>query len=217
MRVEWLYKNNTDRVILFFNGWGMDATAVAHLQAEEDVLSFCDYRSWDFVCPDLSAYRHCAVVAWSMGVWAASRIVASLKVLPEISIALNGTTRPVDNRFGIPVKVYELTEKGMNEKGREKFFSRMFDCSEEKERFARQKPNRLLSEVCEELSFIRKESQSHTSDVIWNKCYLSEKDLIFPIENQKNWCRVQEIPVVSLPGGHYPFYCFNSWREIIEG
>ena len=50
----------------------------------------------------------------------------------------------------------------------------------------------------------------------WDKSYISEKDSVFPAQNQLNWCKKEGIPAVSLPGGHYPFYRFRSWREILE-
>ena len=125
MRIEWLNKKGSDRVIVFFHGWGMDAAGVSHLQMEDDVLMCYDYRSLDFAFPDLGYYRCIYVVAWSMGVWAADRVISRLEMKPERCVALNGTTRPVDDEYGIPVKIYELTEKGMNERGREKFFLRM--------------------------------------------------------------------------------------------
>ena len=45
MRIEWLNKKGSDRVIVFFHGWGMDAAGVSHLQMEDDVLMCYDYRS----------------------------------------------------------------------------------------------------------------------------------------------------------------------------
>ena len=113
MRIEWLNKKGSDRVIVFFHGWGMDAAGVSHLQIEDDVLMCYDYRSLDFAFPDLGYYRCIYVVAWSMGVWAADRVISRLEMKPERCVALNGTTRPVDDEYGIPVKIYELTEKGM--------------------------------------------------------------------------------------------------------
>ena len=62
---------------------------------------------------------------------------------PERCVALNGTTRPVDDEYGIPVKIYELTEKGMNERGREKFFLRMLDGADEMPEIQRTK-NRIV-------------------------------------------------------------------------
>ena len=131
MRIEWLNKKGSGRVIVFFHGWGMDAAGVSHLQMEDDVLMCYDYRSLDFDFPDLGHYRCIYVVAWSMGVWAADRVISRLEMKPERCVALNGTTRPVDDEYGIPVKIYELTEKGMNERGREKFFLRMLDGADE--------------------------------------------------------------------------------------
>lgn len=215
MRIEWLNKKGSDRVIFFFNGWGMDAAAVSHLQMEDDVLMCCDYRSLDFNFPDLGHYRHVYVIAWSMGVWAADRVIPGVGIKPELCVALNGTTSPVDDEYGIPVKMYELTEKGMNARGREKFLLRMFAGSDECRRFDGQKPGRGIEEVCEELSRIREMCTGIKGNVIWDKSYISEKDLIFPVQNQLNWCRREKIPVVSLPGGHYPFYRFQSWREIL--
>lgn len=215
MRIEWLNKKDTDRVVVFFNGWGMDAAGVSHLSTEDDVLMCCDYRSLDFDFPDLKHYRYMDVVAWSMGVWAADRVISRLDMKPERCVALNGTTSPVDDEYGIPTKMYELTEKGMNERGREKFFLRMLDGSEECRKFNGQKPNRGIGEVCEELGCIRRMCTGAKGGLKWDTCYISEKDLIFPVRNQVNWCRREEIPVVSLPGGHYPFYRFRNWREIL--
>lgn len=51
MRIEWLNKKGSGRVIVFFHGWGMDAAGVSHLQMEDDVLMCYDYRSLDFAFP----------------------------------------------------------------------------------------------------------------------------------------------------------------------
>lgn len=111
MRIEWLNKKGSGRVIVFFHGWGMDAAGVSHLQMEDDVLMCYDYRSLDFDFPDLGHYRCIYVVAWSMGVWAADRVISRLEMKPERCVALNGTTRPVDDEYGIPVKFMSLQKK----------------------------------------------------------------------------------------------------------
>lgn len=216
MRIEWLAKKNTGCAILFFNGWGMDRNAVSHLKIEDDVVMCYDYRSWDLDLSELKRYRKKILIAWSMGVWAANRILPYTEICPDVSIALNGTARPVDDRYGIPVKAYDLTEKGMSERGQEKFFLRMFDRSEDRLKFSRQRPERDLQGVCEELSFIRRESVSVGGNLHWDRCYLSEKDMIFPAANQRSWCLSQKIPIYSLTGGHYPFYHFSSWKEIAQ-
>lgn len=216
MRIEWLNKNNTDRVVVFFNGWGMDAQVVRHLKADCDVLVCYDYRELRESFPDIRKYKEIYVIAWSMGVWAAAQVLPPLNYPVKKYIALNGTERPVDDCFGIPVKVYELTEKGMNERGREKFFMRMLDTPEEKECFNAARPLRRLEEQCEELCKIHKQSLEAQQILPWNKVYISEKDVIFPVENQCNWWTQRGMAIDLLPGNHYPFCHFSSWREIYD-
>ncbi len=215
MRIEWLIKKGAGRVIVFFNGWGMDAAAVSHLETNADVVMFYDYRSLSYDnLPDLEDYREIYVVAWSMGVWAASCLVPHLKMQPRLVVALNGTERPVDDQYGIPVKIYRLTEKGMDARGREKFFSRMVVTDEDRQFLKGHLPSRELREQCEELVLIEKQSQGCEKRCHWDKVYVSEKDVIFPPGNQLNWWK-EKAPVVLLAGGHYPFTSFKSWEDIL--
>ena len=221
MRIEWLNKTGTDQVILFFNGWGMDAAAVSHLKKESDLLMLNDYRECQGIgFPGLQEYRDIVVVAWSMGVWAAGQVLSQLPFKPSVCVALNGTGYPVDDHYGIPAKIYELTEKGMNHKGREKFFQRMLTGEEEWIRFATNRPSRELSEQCEELGCIRRESVGSSGSAnlfCWDKAYISEKDIIVPEKHQWKYWKEKVVKIISLEGGHYPFYHFRSWQEIIEG
>lgn len=215
MRIEWLIKKGAGQVVVFFNGWGMDASAVSHLKSNADVVMFYDYRnlSCDNL-PDLKEYGEVYVVAWSMGVWAASCVVPYFPVRPRLSVALNGTERPVDDLYGIPVKIYRLTEKGMNERGREKFFSRMVTTDEERQILKERLPGRLIGEQCEELVLIEKQCRGYEKHHTWDNVYVSEKDVIFPVENQLNWWK-GKAPVLRLAGGHYPFTDFEKWEQIL--
>lgn len=215
MRIEWLNKKGNDRVIIFFNGWGMDGTIVSQLPASSDVVMFYDYRTLDGCSyPDLQNYGEIYLVAWSMGVWAASCVIPALKIRPCLSIAFNGTERPVDDQYGIPAKIYELTEKGMSERGREKFFARIFPTEAEKAFLMAHMPVRGLQDQCEELCLIHKCSQMCKNKHVWDKAYISEKDVIFPVANQLNWWQ-DKTQVIQIPGGHYPFLQFKNWEEVV--
>lgn len=217
MRTEWLIKKGNRRLVLFFNGWGMDAQAVAHLGGACDVWMAYDYRVLESVdLPDVRAYGEVCVVAWSMGVWAAANVVPQLPVAPGRAVALNGTEHPVDDRWGIPERVYRLTERGMNAAGREKFVGRMLADAAEAERFAESKPARSLEEVCGELTAIREQSAVRREEMKWHKAYVSEQDVIFPAASQRAWWQGRAERVCGLAGGHYPFYRFGSWDEIID-
>lgn len=216
MRTDWVQRKGEGVVLIFFNGWGMDCRAVSHLQTDADLLVCSDYRSLETEggIPDFSTYHTVYVVAWSMGVWAAANVLPVWGVKPDRLVALNGTERPVDDSYGIPVRVYELTEKGMTEQGREKFFARMLAERNEAALFSVNKPRRILTEQIEELYLIHKLSSEHKKCIKWDKIYISEKDLIFPPENQRRWWE-GKAQTVSLGGGHYPFYRFADWKEIL--
>lgn len=217
MRTEWLIKKGNRRLVLFFNGWGMDARAVAHLKGACDVWMAFDYRELgDVVLPDVREYGEIYVVAWSMGVWAAANVMPRLAVAPVAAIALNGTEHPVDDRWGIPERIYRLTERGMSAEGREKFVGRMLADAAEAERFAGSQSQRSLESVCGELSLIREQSAVMRHEMKWNKAYISEGDVIFPVANQQAWWQGRAEQVCGLAGGHYPFYRFESWEEITD-
>ena len=51
----------------------------------------------------------------------------------------------------------------------------------------------------------------------FDKVIISEKDRIIPTKMQKNyWTNCVVESVVSLDSGHYPFFNYNSWQEIIS-
>lgn len=217
MRIEWICKKNAGRVVLFFNGWGMDGRCIAHLSSESDVVNVYDYRELAGTCPFRQEdYQEIRLVAWSMGVWAAANVLPRWNLRPQSCVALNGTEHPVDDYCGIPVKIYELTEKGMDERGREKFFSRMLADPDQRMRFLENRPQRELAEQCEELGCIRRQAAGLQNSIRWDRIYISEKDVIFPVANQQNaWAGRAGIQL--LKGGHYPFYEFRNWEEIIFG
>ncbi len=217
MRIEWLNRENTDRVIVFFNGWGMDSRTVQHLKGEYDILEINDYRQLNTeILPELTSYREVNVVAWSMGVWGAANILPVWGIACTRLIALNGTEHPVNDSWGIPDKIYQLTEKGMNAAGREKFIRRMFADEEERKRFSANKPQREVEEVGEELTAIRLQANELQNSLTWDKVYISSGDVIFSPTNQLAWWDNRAKKIVILDGGHYPFYHFENWAQIWE-
>ena len=95
--------------LLFFAGWGMDETPFMHnLPPNKDLIICYDYRSLDFDSTLLSTYDGIYVVAWSMGVWAASQVLPDSNLPLKQSIAINGTPFPIDDMRGIPLKVHSI-------------------------------------------------------------------------------------------------------------
>lgn len=216
MAMTWLRREGGREAVLFFNGWGMDGRVAMHMAGDADVAEVHDYRDLRRMeAPDLRGYEAVSVVAWSMGVWAAGVLVERWGVAPRLAVAVNGTGRPVDDLYGIPPRVYALTERGMDERGREKFFRRMLASPEEAEWFAGRRPRRALEEQVEELRLIREQAAAATGNMRWDAALVSEGDAIFPPANQRRWwegrCRV-----AALPGGHYPFRELDNWNTILR-
>ena len=110
MRIEWLVKNNTDQVVVFFNGWGMDKRSFPRLEGEMDKIVCWDYRTLNTdSTPSFIGYKKINVVAWSMGVWAAANILPEWGIQLGHLVAFNGSDFPLEICWGIPSPVYLLT------------------------------------------------------------------------------------------------------------
>ena len=211
MRYKWLSKTSSNNVIIFFNGWGMDENVVRHLDREGyDVLMFYDYNTLDtdFDFDLLNVYSKINIVAWSMGVMVATLISPLARYLESLSydgliVAINGTLKPINEEFGIHPKIYDLTIKGFNEKGRDKFIKSMFEEDAEIACF------RDLNEQQSELVALKKYCSNEKFE--YNKILISDNDRIIPTKSQVAFWGIEP----NLKGGHCPFLQFKKWGELL--
>lgn len=83
MKQHFIIKNNQKHLLLFFAGWGMDETPFLQIRpTNKDWLICYDYRSLEFDAIILQEYSEITLIAWSMGVWAASQIMKQYPSLP---------------------------------------------------------------------------------------------------------------------------------------
>ena len=203
MKYKWLNKNNNSKLILFFNGWGMDECVVKHLRAEDyDVLMFYDYNSLetDFNFKTINSYQTKHLIAWSMGVMIASLFDSDY----TSKTAINGTLKPIDDKFGIPTKIYKLTLKGFSPKGAERFIRNMF--SEECELPV---PTRDFENQKSELVALTRYKSK--DDFKYDKVILSSEDKIIPTKNQIAFWGIEP----NIESGHSPFNHFIKWSELL--
>ena len=203
MRYKWLNKKNHSKIILFFNGWGMDESVVSHLKTEDyDVLVFYDYNNLntDFDFVSLNTYTEKYLVAWSMGVM----IATLFDIQYNFKTAINGTLKPIDDKYGIPTKIYDLTLKGFSQKGAERFIKNMYkeDCK--------------YPEITREFDNQKSELQALTGynanlDFSYDRVIISSDDKIIPTKNQITFWRKEP----NLDSGHAPFNHFNSWGDLL--
>lgn len=149
--------------------------------------------------------------------------------LPKFTkkLAINGTPFPVDDEFGIPQKPFLLTLRHAKTGLEGKFYQNIFDKSEEFERYQTTPVERSIENREEELKTlyakIKTEILKQVQDgkfsnkfndalAYYDKALVSSNDKIIPTKNQLNfWGDKAEI----LISGHFPYYNFTSWNEIL--
>lgn len=213
-----LNRANNKNLIVFFAGWSFDENPFLHLFCgDSDVLFVYDYN--DFSVPDclqdLNKYSKKTLIAWSMGVFV-SYMLRDLFTGFDCKIAINGTVTPVDNEFGIPVKMFELTLKHASSGLEGKFYQNVFKTDEEFSKYLENPVKRSIDNRVSELENLY--SKIKANDGMYEKFYdyalVSEYDKIIPPANQKNSHSKNGVPVINLQFGHSPFYNFKSWDEI---
>lgn len=217
MKSLWLNKKDNDNLIVFFNGWAMNETAISHLECKNnDVLMFYDYRTLEVDCDienfDFSQYENKFLVSWSMGVYMSNLFYDELKYFNK-KVAVNGTFFPINNDYAIPEKIYDLTLNNFNETSCKKFLRRMFVNKEMNFNF-----DRTTQELKDELIKIKQYAEQPLRQTLkYDKAVISLNDKIIPAKNQTNfWTKQKGVDVININGGHCPFYDFQSWDELIK-
>ena len=112
MKQLFLKKEGNPRLLLFFSGWGADDHLFDRPVAEGYDYMLCfDYRNMDFDFTLLDGYREIRLLAWSMGVWAAGRVLAGHDEYSfSLKLAVNGTPYPIHEigRASCRERVYVL-------------------------------------------------------------------------------------------------------------
>ncbi len=113
---KYLINNNSDKLLIFFTGWGCDEYEFEHLESESDVLLLYDYTDLilDF---DFSKYKHFDLIAFSAGVFASSIIKFDFKI--DRRAAISGNPYLFDEKFGLSKEIqdilYNITEKNADD------------------------------------------------------------------------------------------------------
>lgn len=223
MKTSWIRKEGAEELLLFFNGWGMDARIGVHLFGESlpelthDLLVCHDYRTVEpepKVMEEISRYNHITIVAWSFGVW-----VVQQTTLPPVTkaIAINGTLYPVNAAKGISPEVFQATLSTWSEENRHRFNRRMCGSSEVLGLFSSMSPDRTAADQQEELALLKEHVQaSGTTSAAWSydHAIIGGRDLVFPAQQQYlAWKGVPQTVISDMP--HFPFLHFRTLQEVI--
>ena len=121
--------NDSNRLIAIFAGWAIDPTIFESLSKRGfDIVVFYDYRGSEDEMKSLfenitSTYKDISVIAWSFGVAIANSLLNSNV---STAIAVNGTSRTVDNHRGIPRHIYSITLRSLSPSNLQKFYHAVF-------------------------------------------------------------------------------------------
>lgn len=207
--------NQSDELILLFNGWGMDEKPFAPLKSCCDILFVHDYTNlfFDFEF-DFLKYKKITLLCFSAGVYMAG---ALKNILPEcdLKIAINGTLATFNHNKGMPKEICEELENISMDNVFE-FRNKLIEDEKHLELFNKYQPARDLENSISEFYALKKHfSDFGEIEFAYDKVIISEDDKIMPCQNQlrawgdhKNTCQ--------LSGGHFLFYKFSDIDEIIN-
>lgn len=212
MKSKFIKRNQSNRLILLFAGWGMDWRPFAELDHPGyDILVVWDYRELSYNWRPLLKYDEICLIAWSMGVFAASVTIHEIEPRITMRVAVNGTLIPIDDTRGIPPAIWRGTLNALSPATWRKFKRRMCVSAEQYEQFSEVAPRRSLDELKEELIALETHTMFHVRQITdWDLAIISRHDGIFPASNQRRaWVGVA--PTRVLDAGHLP-----DFNEIIN-
>ncbi|HIS36796.1 TPA: DUF452 family protein [Candidatus Scatousia excrementigallinarum] len=216
MQYNWLNKNGNKKLIIFFCGWSFDENPFKTLDCGEyDVLILYDYKNNELPLKILE-YEEYYLIAWSMGVYIAYLLRDLLPAFVK-KIAINGTPFPIDNECGIPQRTFDLTLKYVDTGLQGKFQRNLFKEETDYQKYLINPVLRQIPDQAAELKELKDFIINHT--VSYQKFYdhaiISSADKIVPTKNQVNcWSKIAGI--IMLDSGHFPFYSFESWDDILK-
>ncbi len=171
----------SDCLLVLFAGWGMDEQPFLPMVGAVDTLIVWDYTTLEPLT--LPEDKPVHLIAWSMGVWAATQVLSGVTLAS--AIAVNGTPTPIDDEQGIPVAVFDGTLATLSEAGLQRFRRRMCGGAEAMKGFMAHAPQRTLDDLHAELAALGEQIRVRPpKPVVWTAAYVSDEDKIFPPAHQ---------------------------------
>lgn len=206
MKSCFLYKNeNSNELVLFFSGFASHPSHFTHLSSNKNVLMCYDYEDFNFNL-DLNSFEKITLVAFSMGVCVANKILIHTDFYSKITrkIAINGTNFGIDKKFGIHPSLFLRTIKNFSLQNFKKaLFKERSNLAKD---FIFKQESELKKELQNLWDFANKEQANH---LIWDKIFASKNDEIFSPQALEN--SFLKLDFMDEP--HFAFFHFNSWDE----
>ncbi len=203
MQQSWLKQEGHRDLVLYVLGWAATPNAVYHIDPPGcDVLACYDYNSIEPLDTSRFAnYRRIYLFAWSFGVWVAEQCCRELPLYK--AIALNGTPFPVDDRYGMRLRVVLRTMRGLARVGMNPFNEKTYGGVRAIP--SGPYPDRSIEEKITELTQLADWSKENSSARLpWTRAYIATQDEIFPPAKMKAYWETVGLGT-EFESYHYPF------------
>lgn len=219
MRYLWLNKQFGKNLIVFFTGWSFDEKPFSFLEFEDcDVLFLYDYSNLNIVnaLEFFNKYDNKYLICWSMGVFIAYELRKYFTNFDK-KIAVNGTPYPIDDNFGIPLKPFLLTLRQAKIGLEGKFYKNLFMNIDEYKKYCVNPIIRTIDNRVNELHAIYDiaKKADRTYSKFYDLALVSSYDKIFPCKNQINFWNLQNVSYKILESGHFPYYNYHCWKDLL--
>jgi hypothetical protein len=141
-----------------------------------------------------------------------------MKIYPDLTIAVNGTPVPADDKYGIPLDIYEQTLDNIKGSGIEDFNIKVYGSREIRDQNSEKFSKRSIESYGAELRWLyNRMMENRDRKFRWDIALSSSENHVFPSENQinywKNKANTRHL-IIDLP--HYPFHHWGTFNNMIE-
>ena len=208
---QFFINNNSDKLILFFAGWGCDEYEFEHLKTDSDVLIFYDYTdfSYDF---DFSKYGEINMLSFSAGVFVGAVFRHDFKINKKV--ALSGNPYLFDEELGLSAAVLKIL-RGVTIDTCDAF-ARDYLVMTDEEYNNFHNSHRTL-ESCEvELDALEKIYKNEYNNIqdVYDAAVVGDSDPLFNPEKQKEFYG-DKLRIVKN-ARHNLFFRVDSYEELFE-
>lgn len=172
MKYEFLCKNpDSKKLIVAFGGFASHPSHFSHLKSDKNVILFYDYENFDLNF-NFKAFDELFLIAFSMGVCVANRLLKELNFKQKI--AINGTNLGIDKSKGIHPTIFKKTLQNFKlEHFKEALFKERKSLAKDFI-FKDEKALKIELEKLFDFALVKQEE-----NLLWDKVYSSKKDEIF--------------------------------------
>lgn len=208
---KYFINNNSDKLLIFFTGWGCDESEFAHLNTSSDILLIYNYTDLDLKF-DFSKYKDINLIAFSAGIFIASVMNFDFKINKKI--AISGNPYLFDEKFGLSNEIQSVLQNITEENADDFAKNYLVKTDEELKRFHHSK--RSLDSCQDEFQSLKnlyKENKHKIKD-IFDYAIIGENDPIFNTAAQKEFY-ANRLKLIKN-ARHSLFFRIKSYEDLLK-